>query len=75
MLYMIVQFPGATPKALRYRSTTLDQSDLILRGFSWEAEGFAKEESLKVEDFWGEFGQVALDFWENKSAESYQNEV
>ena len=75
MLYMIVQFPGATPKALRYRSTTLDQSDLILRGFSWEAQGFAKEESLKVEDFWGEFGQVALDFWENKSAESYQNEV
>ena len=75
MLYLIVQFPGATPKALRYRSTTLNQSDLILRGFSWEAQGFTKEESLEVEDFWGEFGQVVLDCWENKSAESYQNEV
>ncbi|MGA0197394.1 MAG: chorismate-binding protein, partial [Schleiferiaceae bacterium] len=75
MLSLIVQFPGATPKALRYRSATLDQSDLILRGFSWDAHGFAEEESLEVADFWSEFGQVSLDCWENKSAESYQNEV
>ena len=75
MLSLIVQFPGATPKALRYRSAMLDQSDLILRGFSWDAHGFAEEESLEVADFWSEFGQVSLDSWENKSAESYQNEV
>jgi len=75
MLSLIVQFPGETPQANRYRSATLDQSDLILRGFSGDAHGFVEEETLEAEDFWNQFGQTSLEQWENINSENYQNEV
>ena len=41
MLSLIVQFPGERPKASQYTSSSLDDCDLILRGFRGVPYGFA----------------------------------
>ena len=75
MLSLIVQFPGERPKASQYTSSSLDDCDLILRGFRGVPYGFALSRSLEAEEFWSRFGQQSATTWENKSSSNYQDEV
>jgi len=75
MLELLVQFPGKSLQAYAYTNAPTEASDLLIRGFSWDAQGFKRNGTIEITDFWRHFGAQNLDCWENKDANTYQEEV